>query len=79
MVKNKSNKTILDISIEKLELSTEAFNCLYRFSNIRTIGDLSSRKISDLANIRSCRAGLVKEITEKLENKFGIILEDDTK
>lgn len=54
------------ISIEELNLSTRAFNCLWR-GGIRTIGKLSRQRYRDLMSLRNFGEGTLKEIVEVMK------------
>jgi len=58
--------SILDASIETLELSIRSMNCL-KNANIRTIRDLVSRAEKDMTDIRNFGEKSLKEVREKLE------------
>jgi DNA-directed RNA polymerase subunit alpha len=58
--------TILDQSIDSLELSIRSMNCL-KNANIRTLGDLVSKSERDMVEIRNFGEKSLKEVREKLE------------
>jgi DNA-directed RNA polymerase subunit alpha len=58
--------SILDASIETLELSIRSMNCL-KNANIRTIRDLVSKAEKDMTDIRNFGEKSLKEVREKLE------------
>lgn len=58
--------SILDASIETLELSIRSMNCL-KNANIRTLRDLVSRSEKDMVEIRNFGEKSLKEVRSKLE------------
>lgn len=58
--------SILDNSIETLELSIRSMNCL-KNANIRTLRDLVSRSEKDMVEIRNFGEKSLKEVRSKLE------------
>ena len=58
------------ISIDELELSVRAYNCLKR-ANINTIADLLDKTIDDLGKVRNLGKKSIDEIEEKLNNHPG--------
>ena len=58
------------ISIDELELSVRAYNCLKR-AGINTIGDLLDKTIDDLGKVRNLGKKSIDEIEEKLNNHPG--------
>jgi DNA-directed RNA polymerase subunit alpha len=58
--------SILDASIETLELSIRSMNCL-KNANIRTLRDLVSRSERDMVEIRNFGEKSLKEVRSKLE------------
>ncbi len=54
-------------TIEELDLSVRAFNCLKR-ANIDTIADLLSKTVEDLEKVRNLGKKSIDEIEEKLSN-----------
>jgi DNA-directed RNA polymerase subunit alpha len=58
--------SILDASIETLDLSIRSMNCL-KNANIRTIRDLVGRAEKDMTDIRNFGEKSLKEVREKLE------------
>jgi DNA-directed RNA polymerase subunit alpha len=59
-------ESILDQSIDTLELSIRSMNCL-KNANIRTLGDLVSRSEKQMVEIRNFGEKSLKEVREKLE------------
>ena len=69
--------SILDQSIETLELSIRSMNCL-KNANIQTLRDLVSRSEKEMVEIRNFGEKSLKEVREKLEAEgigFGMNLE----
>ncbi len=58
------------ISIDELELSVRAYNCLKR-AGINTISDLLDKTIDDLGKVRNLGKKSIDEIEEKLNNHPG--------
>ncbi len=58
--------SVLDHSIESLELSIRSMNCL-KNANIRTLRDLVSRSEREMVEIRNFGEKSLKEVREKLE------------
>ena len=58
------------ISIDELELSVRAYNCLKR-AGINTIADLLDKTIDDLGKVRNLGKKSIDEIAEKLSNHPG--------
>ena len=58
------------ISIDELELSVRAYNCLKR-AGINTIADLLDKTIGDLGKVRNLGKKSIDEIEEKLNNHPG--------
>ena len=58
------------ISIDELELSVRAYNCLKR-AGINTIADLLDKTIDDLGKVRNLGKKSIDEIEEKLNNHPG--------
>src|SRR6056297_2248946 len=65
---------ISTLPIEKLELSVRSLNCLKR-DKVNTIGDLLNRPIQELLKIRNFGKKSLKEVNEKLKEKFDISLD----
>jgi len=59
-------ESILDASIDSLELSIRSMNCL-KNANIRTLRDLVSRSEKSMVEIRNFGEKSLKEVREKLE------------
>lgn len=65
------------ISIEELELSVRAYNCLKR-ANIHSLGELLKLTYDDLMNIKNFGKKSADEVIERLR-QFGLGLSDTTK
>src|SRR6056297_532056 len=65
---------ISTLPIERLELSVRSLNCLKR-DKVNTIGDLLNRPIQELLKIRNFGKKSLKEVNEKLKEKFDISLD----
>ena len=59
-------ESILEASIDSLELSIRSMNCL-KNANIRTLRDLVSRSEKQMVEIRNFGEKSLKEVREKLE------------
>jgi DNA-directed RNA polymerase subunit alpha len=59
-------ESVLDASIDSLELSIRSMNCL-KNANIRTLRDLVSRSEKDMVEIRNFGEKSLKEVRDKLE------------
>ncbi len=60
-------ESVLDNSIETLDLSIRSLNCL-KNANIRTLRDLVTRSEKDMVEIRNFGEKSLKEVKEKLES-----------
>ena len=70
-------RKLLKTSLNDLELSVRAFNCL-KAADIRTLGDLVSVEISDMMKFRNFGKKSLTELEELVDNKglnFGMDLE----
>lgn len=65
-----------DMSIEDMDLSVRAFNCLKR-AGITTLNDLRHMTESELMHVRNLGAGCVREIKKQLEEYGFCLLPDD--
>jgi DNA-directed RNA polymerase subunit alpha len=65
------------ISIEELELSVRAYNCLKR-ANINSLGELLKLSYDDLMNIKNFGKKSADEVIERLR-QFGLMLTDTPK
>lgn len=63
----------MDVSIENLELSVRAYNCL-KSANIQTIADLREYSVKDLKKIKNFGKKSAIEVVEKLQDRFGLCL-----
>jgi DNA-directed RNA polymerase subunit alpha len=59
-------KSVMDTTIEELELSVRSYNCLKR-ANIQAVGDLVKYTEADLMNVRNFGAKSLDEINDKLK------------
>ena len=59
-------ESVLDSSIDSLELSIRSMNCL-KNANIRTLRDLVARSEKDMVEIRNFGEKSLKEVRDKLE------------
>lgn len=67
--------SILDMSVEDLELSARSSNCLKR-AGIETVKDLVEKNMSELINIKNFGAKSAGEINDKLR-QYNLSLKDD--
>ena len=67
--------TVLDMTIEELDLSVRSFNCLKR-ANINTVEDLISRTGEDMMKVRNLGRKSLEEVIGKLE-AMGLSLADE--
>ena len=65
----------LETSIEDLDFSVRAYNCLKR-AGIHTVQDLVSKSESDMMKIRNLGKKSLKEVLDKIRD-MGLILRDD--
>ena len=63
--KQAEEPNILDQGIDTLDLSVRSYNCLHR-ANIKTIGDLTVRTITEIQHIRNLGKRSFVEIRDKL-------------
>lgn len=63
---------ILNMSIEKLNLSVRSLNCLTK-ENVKTLGELISKTPEELSKARNFGKKSLEEIVEKL-NSYGLFL-----
>jgi DNA-directed RNA polymerase subunit alpha len=64
--KEEVEESVLEMSIEDLELSARSSNCL-RKAGVKTVGELIKRAGGDLMNIKNFGAKSAREVEEKLE------------
>lgn len=74
---NQSDGKHSSISIEELELSVRAYNCLKR-ANINSLGELLKLSYDDLMNIKNFGKKSADEVIERLR-QFGLTLADTPK
>ena len=67
--------TVLDMTIEELDLSVRSFNCLKR-ANINTVADLISKTEDEMMKVRNLGRKSLEEIIGKLE-AMGLSLADE--
>lgn len=67
--------TVLDITIEELDLSVRSFNCLKR-ANINTVADLISKTEDEMMKVRNLGRKSLEEVIGKLE-AMGLSLADE--
>lgn len=62
----RKEKSVLDMTIEELELSVRSYNCLKR-ANIQTVGELVKYTEEDIMNVRNFGKKSLDEIVDKLK------------
>ena len=67
--------TVLDMTIEELDLSVRSFNCLKR-ANINTVADLISKPEDEMMKVRNLGRKSLEEVIGKLE-AMGLSLADE--
>ena len=67
--------TVLDMTIEELDLSVRSFNCLKR-ANINTVADLISKTEDEMMKVRNLGRKSLEEVIGKLE-ALGLSLADE--
>ena len=67
--------TVLDMTIEELDLSVRSFNCLKR-ANINTVADLISKTEDEMMKVRNLGRKSLEEVIGKLE-AMGLSLDDE--
>ena len=67
--------TVLDMTIEELDLSVRSFNCLKR-ANINTVADLISKTEDEMMKVRDLGRKSLEEVIGKLE-AMGLSLADE--
>ena len=67
--------TVLDMTIEELDLSVRSFNCLKR-ANINTVADLISKTEDEMMKVRNLGPKSLEEVIGKLE-AMGLSLADE--
>ena len=68
-------RTVLDMTIEELDLSVRSFNCLKR-ANINTVADLISKTEDEMMKVRNLGRKSLEEVIGKLE-AMGLSLADE--
>ena len=74
----KTQDTVLELTIEELDLSVRSFNCL-KLANINTVADLISKTEEDMMKVRNLGRKSLEEVINKLA-QMGLSLasEDNT-
>ena len=62
---NDSNKQILEMTVEELDLSVRSFNCLKR-ANIHKVGDLIEKSEDEMMKVRNLGKKSLDEVIQKL-------------
>ena len=70
-----NKNTVLDMTIEELDLSVRSFNCLKR-ANINTVADLISKTEDEMMKVRNLGRKSLEEVIGKLE-AMGLSLADE--
>ena len=70
-----NKNTVLDMTIEELDLSVRSFNCLKR-ANINTVADLISKTEDEMMKVRNLGRKSLEELIGKLE-AMGLSLADE--
>lgn len=70
-----TQSTVLDMTIEELDLSVRSFNCLKR-ANINTVADLISKTEDEMMKVRNLGRKSLEEVIGKLE-AMGLSLADE--
>lgn len=65
---------LMETSIDELELSVRAYNCLKR-ANISSLGELTRKSEDDLMKVRNCGRKTLDELKKKLDEK-GLALKE---
>ena len=69
--------TVLDMTIEELDLSVRSFNCLKR-ANINTVADLISKTEDEMMKVRNLGRKSLEEVMAKLDSLgFSLTKEDE--
>ncbi len=72
---DKTQQTVLSMTIEDLDFSVRSFNCLKR-AGIDTVADLISRTEDDMMKVRNLGRKSLEEVISKLQS-LGLALRDD--
>ncbi len=62
-----TQKKVLEMSVEDLDLSVRSYNCLKR-ANIHTVDDLTRRTEDDMLKVRNLGKKSLEEVVKKLED-----------
>lgn len=73
--KDESKNTVLEMTIEELDLSVRSFNCLKR-AGINTVGDLVNKTEDDMMKVRNLGRKSLEEVLNKL-TAMGLSLAKD--
>ena len=65
----------LETSIDDLDFSVRAYNCLKR-AGVNTLGDLTSKSELEMMKIRNLGKKSLKEVLDKIR-EMGLVLRDD--
>ena len=72
-----NKNTVLDMTIEELDLSVRSFNCLKR-ANINTVADLISKTEDEMMKVRNLGRKSLEEVMAKLDSLgFSLTKEDE--
>lgn len=72
---NKTQETVLSMTIEELDFSVRSFNCLKR-AGINTVGDLIGKSEDDMMKVRNLGRKSLEEVINKLQS-LGLSLRDE--
>ena len=72
---DKTQATVLNMTIEELDFSVRSFNCLKR-AGINTVEDLISKSEDDMMKVRNLGRKSLEEVINKLES-LGLSLRDE--
>lgn len=72
-----TQKKVLEMSVEDLDLSVRSYNCLKR-ANIHTVDDLTRRTEDDMLKVRNLGKKSLEEVVKKLEDLgLGLKMQED--
>ena len=72
---DKTQATVLSMTIEELDFSVRSFNCLKR-AGINTVEDLISKSEDDMMKVRNLGRKSLEEVINKLQS-LGLSLRDE--
>ena len=72
---NNSKEKVLEMTIEELDLSVRAFNCLKR-AGVNSVGDLINKSPEEMMKVRNLGKKSLEEVMSKLE-ALGFNLQSD--